>query len=226
MTTTPSTILRDLVLRWNQSFSLVSRQDPRAQTESLIHECCVSGAVLVEELASSLGDSKLHYLDLGTGGGFPGLLWHQAIESNEALAANYHGSTLVEPRSKRAWFLDQAVRAMGLDGVLVLEDSWSPSMVPSVNLFDAGCVVISMKALHLTDAQVLEGWDAFHGGGDHQRIVIVRFIADWSHPADSGIDDLPVTPLSCIQWDRGPGYLVLPYASSRPDSVLLLSVYP
>ncbi len=55
-----------------------------------------------------------HWVDLGSGAGFPGLV----------LAALHPSSrwTLVEPRRKRAAFLREVVRAAGAEGIDVVED--------------------------------------------------------------------------------------------------------
>jgi 16S rRNA G527 N7-methylase RsmG len=156
--------LRALVLRWNKNFSLVSRLDPEHQVDELIEECLASGRVLQQALAEACPGDMLRYVDLGTGGGFPGLIWHDLFSAPSGPIMGFLGTDLVEPRVKRAWFLDQAVRAMALDRVDVREQRWDATIAESAATDDPDVVIISMKALDLSDEQVLEGWRAFRFG--------------------------------------------------------------
>jgi len=222
----PMQTLRDLVLRWNRRFSLVSRQDPARQTDELIEECLVSGRLLADVLAGWADGPALRYIDLGSGGGFPGLIWHHLFTQDQRLATSFLGSHLIEPRSKRAWFLEQASRAMGLRGLDVVEESWAPSVPPCSDFGEPGLTVISMKALHLTDEQVCSALSSYAPGCFSSDVVVVRFVAGW------GGDPLCVDPPAPEPvWDTlgcssAPAHLAVPYSSRRSGSVLLLSVFP
>jgi len=100
------TYLRDL-LRWNPQLGLVSRRDPLAACERLILES-LELLALMKERGCGAG---LRCLDVGSGGGFPGLVW--------ALAEPGWTFLLVERKVGRSAFLQAEVLRLGLAGVEV-----------------------------------------------------------------------------------------------------------
>jgi 16S rRNA G527 N7-methylase RsmG len=142
------------VLRWNSHINLVSRQDSAETLADLVDQCRDAWDGLMEARCLGTAD-PLWYFDLGSGGGLPGFVWHAQAE-----AANLPIRTwLVEPREKRAWFLKRLNNLLGENPVTVLAGRWgeiddfelqSSEITPSVAL-------ISLKALHLTDSEVLAG---------------------------------------------------------------------
>ncbi len=66
--------LHDEVLRWNQSFSMISRQSPEVRAKDLIEECWSSFQALRSLLSHLAANRPLTYFDLGTGRGFPARL--------------------------------------------------------------------------------------------------------------------------------------------------------
>ena len=218
--------LRDMVLRWNKSFSLVSRQDPVRQTDELIDECLVSGRALMAQLAQSRATDHLHYIDLGTGGGFPGLVWHELLATDPVLSGRHIGTDLIEPRTKRAWFLEQASRAMNQSGVSIHEHLWSTSIPPLRAINKPDVIMISMKALHLSDSQVLAGLGAFMPGSHDTDVVIIRFVANWEGDPDMLGVHGPSNPVPSLSGAATPGFFILEYPSRRPASILFCSYYP
>jgi 16S rRNA (guanine527-N7)-methyltransferase len=92
-----------LLARWNQAYNLTAIREPR---EMLVKHLLDSLA-----MASFVGDERL--ADLGTGPGLPGI----------PLAIAHPGLqvALVESNGKKARFLREAVRALGLANARVLE---------------------------------------------------------------------------------------------------------
>ena len=92
-----------LLARWNQAYNLTAIRDPR---EMLVKHLLDSLA-----MASFVGDERL--ADLGTGPGLPGI----------PLAIAHPGLqvALVESNGKKARFLREAVRSLGLANARVLE---------------------------------------------------------------------------------------------------------
>jgi hypothetical protein len=164
-------VLEAEIARWNQQINLVTRVNTRATLKSLIDQCQQGWALVNGALGEIGGYEKSVYIDLGSGSGLPGLVW----------AAERHGvgrdslNILVEPRDKRAWFLQRAARAMGLDQVAVVAARWGEQVVPGIPAVPAA-VLVSMKALHLEDAEVLAGIKAALPGVTPPRIAVCRFL--------------------------------------------------
>jgi hypothetical protein len=171
---------RRQVLRWNRQINLVSRQDTDDLLQGLIHQCrgCWDRLASSDKFDVSAA-SNLWYFDLGSGGGLPGFVWHA-----QAIAAGLPVSTwLVEPREKRAWFLNRLNNLKVTRQVTVLESRWG-EVADGDTGQDEGAphpshVLISLKALRLTDAEVLEGLIPFlsHSGAvpGGIRVQIARF---------------------------------------------------
>jgi len=153
---------RKLILRWNPQINLISRQNPANLLGTLIGQCREAWDLLVTEDTSGLGDaSGLWYFDLGSGSGLPGVVWH-----NQMVGAGLPVRTLlVEPREKRAWFLERVSHLAGPEPILVAAGRWGelrgdilaaaiPEALPSH-------ILISLKALRLADSAVLAGLAPF-----------------------------------------------------------------
>src|SRR5436190_2023435 len=84
------------VLQWNRALGLVSRKDPAAASERLLFESL--------ELARELGLERERIVDIGSGGGFPGLVWALTLPRLEV--------TMIERRERRALFLERACRIL------------------------------------------------------------------------------------------------------------------
>ena len=164
------------VLRWNRQINLVSRQDPRGNLAGLVRQCREAWSALAAEQDFQPAE-RLWYFDLGSGGGLPGFVWHAL-----AVEAGLNPATwLVEPREKRAWFLNRLNGVLKDSPVTVLSSRWG-------QIDDFGShggksgparVVVSLKALHLTDSEVLAGLvPALAGAPEAKipaRVVIARF---------------------------------------------------
>lgn len=152
--------LRAAILRWNRQFNLVSRDGTPERLDNLVRQCQRGAVQIWDDLASDRRES-FTYIDLGSGGGLPALVWLPWFR-----AWGHRGRAwLVEPREKRAWFLERTARAQDLEGVTVVAHRWGegdlgPNPEASERPTPAGDILISLKALRLTDATILAGLDA------------------------------------------------------------------
>lgn len=89
--------------KWNKKVNLIARSTPDSE---IVEKHFLDSLTLLPFLQQG----GAHLLDIGTGGGFPGLICKAAI--GESL-----GLTLVEPRLKRVSFLRHIVRSLGLTRV-------------------------------------------------------------------------------------------------------------
>jgi 16S rRNA (guanine527-N7)-methyltransferase len=86
------------VLQWNPTLGLVSKREPIAACERLVLESL--------ELARVLNLTRGRIADVGSGAGFPGVIWALNLPEVEV--------TMIERREKRALFLERACRTLPL----------------------------------------------------------------------------------------------------------------
>lgn len=86
------------VLRWNPTLGLVSKREPVAACERLVLESL--------ELARILKLTTGRIADIGSGAGFPGIVWALDLPTLEV--------TMIERREKRALFLERTCRTLPL----------------------------------------------------------------------------------------------------------------
>jgi hypothetical protein len=145
------------VLRWNRQINLISRRDSEAQLRSLVGQCWNCLDVLLESARPDLKHPDgLLYFDLGSGAGLPGVVWH-ALLAEKGYAPR---TCLVEPREKRAWFLQRVSALAGMRPFAVFQGRWGDTGEFGYRQEDEtapGAILISLKALHLTDPEVLDG---------------------------------------------------------------------
>lgn len=161
---------RGELLRWNRQINLVSRRDPEGTATALIGQCAeafglwweASGAALAGGAAGggrAPGGGALRVFDLGSGGGLPALVW-LALLAERGVAAR---ATLVEPRQKRAWFLERLRRLPGAPAYEVVAAPWGADDAgdgaaagrADATAPDATPILFTLKALRLTESEVL-----------------------------------------------------------------------
>ena len=156
-----------LLLRWNATYNLTAIRDPREMvTKHLLDSLAMHP--YVDDLVARGGALA----DLGTGAGLPGI----------PLAIVKPGLrvTLVESAGKKARFMRQAIRELGLDGARVAESriealdepgayaaitARALATIPLIlelggHLLAGDGVLLAMKGVHPTDelAQLPAGW--------------------------------------------------------------------
>lgn len=89
--------------KWNKKVNIIAKSTADSE---IVEKHFLDSLTLLPFLQNS----GAHLLDIGTGGGFPGLICKAALGSSISL-------TLVEPRLKRVSFLRHIVRSLGLDNV-------------------------------------------------------------------------------------------------------------
>ena len=94
----------DLLARWNRTYNLTAVRDPREMVPRHLLDSLAMNAYL---------DGIATLADLGTGPGLPGIPL--------AIARPQLQVTLVEANGKKARFLREAVRTLGLDNAEVVE---------------------------------------------------------------------------------------------------------
>jgi 16S rRNA (guanine527-N7)-methyltransferase len=85
-------------MQWNPTLGLVSKREPVAACERLVLESL--------ELARVLNLTRGRVADVGSGAGFPGVVWALNLPDVEV--------TMIERREKRALFLERTCRTLPL----------------------------------------------------------------------------------------------------------------
>jgi len=98
----------DILLHWNERINLTAVREPEEIVTRHFGESIFAARHLFPSTADSLGKT-LHVIDVGSGAGFPGVpirIWAPQIRL-----------TLIESNQKKATFLRETVRKLGLDHV-------------------------------------------------------------------------------------------------------------
>lgn len=101
------------LLRWNPDLGLVSRRSTKEVTARLIRQSVEMWDALTSLSGHQTG-ARWRVVDIGSGGGFPGVVW-KCLAPKLRLA-------LVERKQNRAVFLERVVRRLGLEETAVLEN--------------------------------------------------------------------------------------------------------
>jgi len=110
-----STYMHEIV-NWNNRIALVSRRSTKSVLERLVNQSVALWDLIGESLeaqsSGAQGERSLtSFVDVGTGAGFPGIIWKMMSPASPAL--------LIERRERKATFLDRVVRVLGLGDVEV-----------------------------------------------------------------------------------------------------------
>jgi 16S rRNA (guanine527-N7)-methyltransferase len=102
----------DELLRWNPQLGLVSKRDTPGVVIRLIRQ----SVDLWDFACDAIGEARLggieRVVDIGSGGGFPGLIWKMLSPSREFL--------LIERKERKVAFLERAIARSSLAGVSAL----------------------------------------------------------------------------------------------------------
>lgn len=186
------------VLRWNTQINLVGRSNPATTLDSLVTHCRTAlGVVITQPQELSTLPPNFLYCDIGSGAGLPGVVWHTILTD----AGYGPHSFLIEPRNKRAWFLERVAAQLGLADLNVVAARWGETPLlyrrpeRSEKLTD---ILLSIKALRITDAELLAGLEqglspttsAEQWTKDVQRVIIVRFLPSGTREDPNTLNDL------------------------------------
>ena len=98
------------ILRWNDELGLVSKKDPIAACERLVIESAEFGGVVAEALVA--GESRVRVADVGSGAGFPGIVWRWLYPQWDLV--------LIERRDRKAAFIEHIVPHLRLPNIEVI----------------------------------------------------------------------------------------------------------
>lgn len=131
--------------KWNHTINLTSldlAEGLESSLDRLVVEPCLAARTLRESAAELAGRGAIRLLDLGSGGGSPGVPLAIALETDTLV--------MVESKERKAAFLRDALRMLGWSGSSVIQgrtdDLWSGGISPR------SMDVISVRALSMSPA--------------------------------------------------------------------------
>lgn len=129
-------LYQSLLLKWNQKFNLTTIIHPN----EVVERHFLDSLALIDvsrETFEIVSRETISLLDIGSGGGFPGLPLKIAFPSLNV--------TLVDSLKKRCDFLKEAIRTLSLRNTQVLHEKLAGQ---SIGLFD---VIVSRATFRLSD---------------------------------------------------------------------------
>lgn len=224
------------LLRWNPQINLISRRSTEERIDSLFEQSLAGIGAVGRHLerfraeSGAVANGRLAYFDLGTGGGIPGIIWHLWL----TVSGFAPQTSLVEPRSKRAWFLEKMVQLPDMPRFCVLADRWGDdagqeqAVCPGLGTGEGegaepalGTILISLKALRLTDKQVLSGLCRRSRGNrlEGERVLIARYAPPDQELDFELTDELDLAPPDHeIELPEGSGRAVRNWIEALPGS--------
>jgi 16S rRNA (guanine527-N7)-methyltransferase len=101
------------LISWNPRIGLVSKRDTANVLVRLITKSVELWDLLVERVPEVMLRDGLAVVDIGSGGGFPGVIWK--------LLTPEISITLVERKEKKAFFLERSTALLGLRSLRVIQ---------------------------------------------------------------------------------------------------------
>ena len=171
-------LLQALLEKWNPAINLVAKSTlPEAWTRHIVDSA---------QLYALAPQSVRRWVDLGSGGGFPGLV----VAALSAQRDPERRVTLVESDQRKGTFLRQAARELGLTNVSVLSDRIEKLAPLNADVLSARALA-ALPALCGFAAQhmVADGLALFPKGA-HYREEVAAARADWhfdltTHPSET-----------------------------------------
>lgn len=101
-----------LLQRWNAVYNLTAIRDPAAMWQQHVLDCMAAIPPVQRHLHAQALDARPRILDVGSGGGLPGLVWASLMPEIDI--------TCVDTVGKKAAFMRQAAAGLGLANVQIL----------------------------------------------------------------------------------------------------------
>ncbi|TXH47880.1 MAG: 16S rRNA (guanine(527)-N(7))-methyltransferase RsmG [Burkholderiaceae bacterium] len=184
---------QDLLIKWNKVYNLTAVRDPQ---EMLSHHLLDSLSVL-GALQRHAGDRALRIMDVGSGGGLPGVVI--------AIAAPQHQVTCVDTVGKKAFFIRQVAADLGLKSLAAEHARVENLPAHQADLVTSRAFASLVDFTNLTRQHLKPGgvWMAMKGKHPQDEIQAL--------PANVTVDqieDLQVPGLQaerCLVWMRHAG---------------------
>lgn len=172
------TLLQSMLEKWNPAINLVAKSTlPDAWTRHIVDSA---------QLMTLAPASVLHWADLGSGGGFPGLV----VAALSAERDPQRRITLVESDQRKSTFLRQAARELGLTNVSVLSDRIEKLAPLHADVLSARALAALSALCGFASQHMAADGLALFPKGAHYREEIEAAQTDWrfdlvTHPSET-----------------------------------------
>lgn len=172
------TLLQSMLEKWNPAINLVAKSTlPDAWTRHIVDSA---------QLMTLAPASVLHWADLGSGGGFPGLV----VAALSAERDSQRRITLVESDQRKSTFLRQAARELGLTNVSVLSDRIEKLAPLHADVLSARALAALSALCGFASQHMAADGLALFPKGAHYREEIEAAQTDWrfdlvAHPSET-----------------------------------------
>lgn len=179
-----------LLLRWNRVYNLTAVRDPAGMAVQHL----LDSLAAVPALQRHAGDAALRILDVGSGGGLPGVVW--------ATACPQHRVTCVDTVAKKATFVRQVAAELHLGNLAAEHARVENLQLPAFPLITARAFASLPDIVRLTEALLADGgvWLAMKGQHPQDEIDALPPRIEVFH-----VEQLQVPGMDaerCIVWMR------------------------
>ena len=179
-----------LLLRWNQVYNLTAVRDPVGMTTQHLLDSLTSVPALQRHAAGR----TLRILDVGSGGGLPGVVW--------AATCPEHRITCVDAVAKKTTFVRQVAAELGLGNLSAEHARVETLRLPPFPLITARAFASLSDIVRLTDGLLAPDgvWLAMKGQHPHDEIAALPDSIEVFH-----VEPLQVPGMDaerCIVWMR------------------------
>ena len=131
-----------LLQRWNTTYNLTAIREPAAMWRHHVLDCLAAVPAVARHLATLPAHPRPRVLDVGSGGGLPGIVWALAMPQVDVVCVDTVG--------KKAAFIRQAAGELGLGNLQSRHSRVEQLREPSFNLVTSRAFSSLADLLHLT----------------------------------------------------------------------------
>jgi 16S rRNA (guanine527-N7)-methyltransferase len=179
----------DLLQRWNATYNLTAVRDPSAMWLQHVVDCM---AAVPSVQAALPGERRARILDVGSGGGLPGIVWAVLMPQADI--------TCVDTVGKKAAFIRQVAGTLGLPNLQARHARVETLKEPAFDLITSRAFASLSDFTRLTRPLLAAGgqWVAMKGKPPHDELAALGLPVGMFH-----VEHLQVPGLDaerCLVW--------------------------
>lgn len=189
------TLLRYLALlqHWNAHYNLTAIRDPAAMWLQHVVDCLAALPPVLQHLAST---PQPRILDVGSGGGLPGIVWAVLMPQAQI--------TCVDTVGKKAAFIRQVASQLGLVNLHAQHARVEQLQLPPFDLITSRAFASLVDFTHLTGHLLKPDgrWVALKGKPPQDELAVLNWPAGLFHVEQLAVPGLEAE--RCLVWLQAP----------------------